>query len=66
MYFQKEKKNQNQNQNPRLKDNLKRNVPNRNKQPKPIKRIDDICHIPDCEQAFSYVKNGGFKLVLYM
>ena len=26
--------------------------------------MDTNCHIPDLEQAFSYVENGGVNLVL--
>ena len=35
-----------------------------NQKLKYVKRIDSNCHIPDLVQAFSYVGNGGLKLVL--
>ena len=33
---------------------------------KHIKRMDNNCHIPELEQAFSYVEKGGFHLVLQL
>ena len=34
-----------------------------NKKPKHINQIDNICHIPDLAQTFSYVVNSGLNLV---
>ena len=52
------------------KENSKRKVPvhmakSKAQKLKHQKRMENKCHIADLVQAFSYVENGGFVLVLW-
>ena len=50
----------------RKNQNGKSLIKRQSQKPKHFKRMDNICHISDLVQAFSYIENGELNLVLQL